>query len=99
VLKNIWRVLFAVAADRFDRAAFHRFGAQRDFFLGSRLLVNEGIATLVIAREKRRGGFSAKITVNALLIGKKLSRNVWFPFVCFVGHGAVNKSNRADSVK
>lgn len=61
--------------------------------------MNEGIATLVVAREKRWGSFPAKITVNALLIGIKFSRNVRFPFVSFVGHGYVKKSNCAVSVK
>jgi len=99
VLKNIWRVLFAVAADRFDRATFHRLSAKSDFFVSHGLLLHKGVATLVIAGKKSRGGFAAKIAVDALLVREEFSRNVRFPFVCFVGHGAVNKSNRADSVK
>ncbi len=79
--------LFAVAANRFDRATFHCLGAERDFLFSGRLFVNKRIAALIAAGKKRWGGFSTKITVNALLIGIKLSRNVWFPFVCFVSHG------------
>jgi hypothetical protein len=78
----------AVVADGLNRAAFERFHTERNFFLGGRLFVNEGIATLVMTGEKRRRRFAAQIAVDALLIYVKLTGNVAFPLVCFVGHGS-----------
>src|ERR1700730_8077470 len=63
-----YRNLPAVGADRFDRAAFHRFLAER-FFLGALgLLVNEGVAAVVVALVICGRGFAAKIAIDALIV-------------------------------
>ena len=52
--------LGAVAADRFDRATFHRFFAKR-FFLGRLgLFINEGMAAVVVALEIGRARFRGR---------------------------------------
>jgi hypothetical protein len=81
----------AVVADRFNRAAFQGFHAERDLIFGRRLLVHEGIATFVMTCEKARRGLATQVTVDALLIDKKFAGNVVLPLVCFVGHGCRNK--------
>lgn len=91
--------MVAVATDGFDRTALERFGAKRDFLIRRWLLMHEGITTFIITGEKCRGGLTAKITVDALLIGIKFSWNVWAPFVCFVCHVASKENTCADSVK
>jgi hypothetical protein len=78
--------LRAVAADRFDRATFHRLFAER-FFLGRfGLLVDEGMAAIVVALEVSRRRFPAEITVDALIIDIEFSLYVFGIFVCHVGH-------------
>jgi hypothetical protein len=78
----------AVLADGLDRAAFEGFAAERDFFLRGRLLVDEGVAALVVAREEIGGGLAAEIAVDALLVDVELARDVMFPLVGFVGHNS-----------
>ena len=81
-----YRRLPAVAADRFDRAAFHRFLAKR-FFLGAlRLFVNKGVAAVVVTFVICRGGLAAEIAIDALVIDVIRSGNVFGIFVCCVGH-------------
>src|SRR4051794_17997599 len=59
--------LLAVAADGFHRATFHGF-LGLSFFFGSRgLFVNVGIATVIAACKIGRGGFAAKIAIDALI--------------------------------
>src|SRR5205085_8418439 len=85
--------LRAVAADRFDRAAFHGFLAKR-FFLGTlRLFVNEGVAAVVVAFVIRRRGFAAKIAVDALIIDIIRTGNVLGIFVGSVSHILPLKAN------
>ena len=83
--------LLAVVADGLNRAALKGFHAQRRIFFGLGLLVNEGVTTLIVTGEKRRGGLATKVTVDALLIDVELTRDVLLPFVCFVGHGLGKK--------
>src|SRR5947209_8289820 len=78
--------LTAVVADRFDRAAFHRFLAKTLFLRRFRLLVNVRMSAVVVAFKVRRRRFTAKIAVDALIIDIKLSRNVLGIFVCSVSH-------------
>ena len=79
-------VLRAVAADRLDRATFHRLFAER-FFLGRfGLLINVGMAAIIVAAEIRRGRLTAKITVNALVVDVELSVYILGIFICGVGH-------------
>src|SRR5690606_8923800 len=86
------RCLFvAVVADRFDRATLEGLHAERDLLLGGRLFVDERIATLVMPGEEPGGGFTAQVTVDALLIDVELARDVLVPLVCFVGHRSPEK--------
>jgi hypothetical protein len=84
--------LSAVAADGFDGTAFLRFVAER-FFLGTfGLLVNEGMAAVVIALEICGRSFAAQIAVDALVIDVELPLYVLRIFVCNVSHFAPLKS-------
>ncbi len=86
--------LFAVVADGLNRAAFKGFHAERDIVFGLRLLMDKGITTFVVTAEKRRRGFAAQVTIDALLIDVELTSGVLLPFVCFVSH--VSARNRND---
>ena len=83
--------LFAVVTDGLDRAALKGLHAESDIFLGLRLLVDEGVTTLVVAAEKGRRGLATEIAVDALLIDKKLTGDVLLPLVCFVSHDVYAK--------
>src|SRR2546423_2550713 len=88
-----WLQLSAVGADRFDRAAFHGFLAKR-FFLGAlRLLVNEGVAAVVVALVIGGRGFAAKIAIDALIVDVVGTGNVLRVFVCGIGHILPLKAN------
>src|SRR2546423_10716092 len=88
-----WLQLSAVGADRFDRAAFHRFLAER-FFLGALgLLVNEGVAAIVVALVICRRRFAAKIAIDALIVDVVRAGNILRIFVCGVGHILPLKAN------
>jgi hypothetical protein len=76
----------SVIANGFNRAAFHRFSAEPFLVLRLRLLVNVGVATVVIPLEVCRGGFAAQITVDALIIDIEFARYVLGIFVRCVGH-------------
>jgi len=84
--------ILAVVADGFDRAAFEGFHALLDPFFGSRLFVDEGITAVLIAGKVVGRGFAAQITINALLVHVKLTRNVLGPFVCDVCHDPITES-------
>lgn len=92
-----WRgaLLVAVVADGLDRTAFEGLHAQADFLFGSRLLVDEGVAALVMPSEETGGGFAAEIAINALLIDKEFAADVFRPFVCFVSHTQREKESIA----
>jgi len=76
----------SVIANGFNRAAFHCFLAEA-FFVGRlRLLVNVGVAAVVIPLEVRRSGFAAQITIDALIIDIEFARYVLGIFVRGVGH-------------
>jgi hypothetical protein len=78
--------LAAIGADRFDRAAFHRFFAKRIFLGSLGLLVNKGVPAIVVALVIGRGGFAAEIAIDALVIDIELTVYVFRIFVCSVGH-------------
>jgi len=50
------------------------------------LLVSRRMPAIIVATEVRRRGFTAKITVNALVIDVELSLYVFGVFICGVGH-------------
>jgi hypothetical protein len=75
-----------VVADRFDRAAFHRFFAET-FFVGRlRLLVDVRVAAVIVPFEIRGSGLAAQIAVDALIIDVEFARYVLGVFVRCVGH-------------
>jgi hypothetical protein len=80
-----------VVADGFDGTAFFRFFATRFFFGRRGLLVDEGVAAVVIALEIVRGGFAAKITVNALVVHVVFAGNIFGVFICDVSHKIILK--------
>ena len=70
-----------VAANRFDRASFHRFFAET-FFVGRLwLLVHVGVAAVIVSFEIRGGRFAAQIAVDALIIDVEFARYVLGVFV------------------
>jgi hypothetical protein len=79
-------VLGAVIADRFDRATFLGFLAQRFLLRSLRLLEDERVAAVFVPGEIARRRFTAEIAVDALVIDVKLSRDVLGIFVCNVSH-------------
>jgi hypothetical protein len=76
----------SVIPDRFHRATLHRLLAKRLFFRSLRLLVNVGMAPVVVALEIGRRGFPAQIAIDALIIDVKFARHVFGIFVRSVGH-------------
>ena len=70
-----------VAADRFDRAAFHRFFAETFFVRRLRLLVHVGVPAVIVSFEIGGGRFAAQIAVDALIIDVEFARYVLGVFV------------------
>src|SRR5438067_11985686 len=79
-------ILGAVVADRFDRATFHRFLAKAFFFGRFRLLVDVGMAAVVVTFEVRGRGLATQIAVDALLIDIEFPGSIFRIFVRNVGH-------------
>jgi len=75
-----------VVADRFDGAAFHSFFAQTFFVWRLRLLVNIGVAAIIVPFEVRGSRLTAQIAVDALIIDIEFARYVLGVFVRCVGH-------------
>ena len=67
----------SVIADGFYRTAFHRFLAKLLFFGSRGLLVNVGVAAIIIAAKITRGGLAAEVTVNASGVDIESARNVF----------------------
>jgi hypothetical protein len=78
-----------VAADRFDRATFHRLFAERFFFRLLGLFVDERMAAIVVALEVGRRGFATEIAVDALIIDVEFPLYVFGIFVCDISHNAL----------
>src|SRR4029453_11299040 len=70
-----------VVADRFDRAAFHRFFAETFFVRRLRLLVDVGVPAVIVSFEIGGGRFAAQIAVDALIIDVEFARYVLGVFV------------------
>src|SRR6185436_15870446 len=61
------------------------------FFLGGLgLLVDEGVATVVVALEVGRCGFAAQVAVNALVVHVVFARDVFRISICDVSHKIEN---------
>src|SRR6266446_7821642 len=82
----------AIVANRFDRATFHRFFAERFLLRVLWLLVNVGMTPVVVAFETGRCRFATQIAVDALIIDVECPRYVFGVFVCDVGHSFYGKS-------
>jgi hypothetical protein len=76
----------AVVANRFDRATFQRFFAERFLLRGLWLLVNVGMTPFVVAFEIGGCRFAAQIAVDALIIDVECPGYVFGVFVRGVGH-------------
>ena len=83
--------LGAVVADSLNRAAFEGFLTESDIIFSRRLLVDERVTSIVVAREEIRRGFAAEIAVNTLLIDVELTCYICFPLVVFVCHSSLRK--------
>ena len=68
--------LGAKIADRLDGTSFHGFLAGSLFFGGFRLLFYVGISAVIPASVIGRGGFTAEVAVNTLVVDEVLSRYV-----------------------
>jgi len=81
----------AVVANRFDRATFHRFFAERFLLRGLWLLVNVGMTPVVVAFETGRCRFATQIAVDALIVDVEFSCYVFGVFVCDLSHSFYGK--------
>src|SRR5216117_1600323 len=83
-----------VVSDRFDRTAFHRFFAKSFFFWRLGLLIDVGMAAVVVSFEIGRRGFTAQIAIDALIIDIEFARYVFGVFVCSSSHSCTVKGRR-----
>jgi hypothetical protein len=81
------RLLLAVATDGLDWAAAESFFAKRALFVRFRLLVEEGVAAVVVALKVGWRGLTAKVAVDALIVHIVGTVYVLGVFVGCVCHG------------
>lgn len=81
------RALFAIATNGLHRAAGEGVFAEAALFVRFRLLVEVGVATVIIALEVGGRCLAAEVAVNALVIDIVRAGNVLGVFVCSVCHG------------
>ena len=84
----------AVIADRFDRAAFHRFFTESLFLRRLWLFIDIGMAAIIVPLEIRGSSFAAQISVDALIVYVEFARYVFGVFVSGIGHGFALKVKR-----
>ena len=75
-----------VVADRLDGAAFHGLLTESLLFWSLGLLVDIGVAAILVALEIGRGGFAAKIAIDALVVAVVGACNILGIFVGYVSH-------------
>ena len=80
------RVLNAVVADGFHRAAFHGFAAEGFLGVAFGLLEDVAVPAVVIAGEVGWSSLAAEIAIDALIVDVILSFDVFGIFVSEVGH-------------
>jgi hypothetical protein len=80
--------LVSIIADCFHRAAFLGLFALRLFLRRTRLFINEGITSIIIAFEIVRSGFATQVAVDALVIDVKFAGDAFRIFVCDVSHNS-----------
>jgi hypothetical protein len=95
--RNVWRKLFTVATNGFDRASGESFFAERTLVIRLGLLVNVGVAAVIVALEVGWRGLAAQVTVNALIIHVVRAYDVLGVFVCGVGHLVLGLVKGGDS--
>src|SRR3954470_9513189 len=78
--------LSPVVADGFDGTALHRLFALSLFFRRFRLLVNVRISAVIVAGIVVRGRFTAKVTIDALIIDVILASDVFGISIRDVSH-------------
>src|SRR5205814_1535326 len=78
--------LSAVVTDGFDGTTFHRFLAKGLFLGRLGLLVNKRVSAVVVALVIRGRGLPAEVAVDALIVDVKFSVDVFWIFICRVGH-------------
>jgi hypothetical protein len=86
VVDHRYRTLRAIVTDGFHGATFHRFFAEPFFFRRFRLLVNVGMAAIIVALEIGRSRFAAQIAIDALIIDIEFASYVSRVLVCGIGH-------------
>jgi hypothetical protein len=83
---NESRGRLAVVADGFHGAASLGFFAETGFLIVFGLLVDVAVAAVVIAGEVGRRRFTAKVTINALIVDEELAFDVLGELVSCVCH-------------
>ncbi len=89
----------AIVADRLNRATFESFHTKGDVVLGGRLLVDEGVTSIIVARKEVGSCLTTEIAVNTLLIDIELTFYVLFPLIGFVCHRFRHKMDSPTAVK
>src|SRR5438477_7019961 len=79
-------ILGAVVANSFDGTTFHCFFAERFLFRGFGLLINVGVAAVIVTFKIGGRSLAAQIAVDTLLINIVFARNVLGIFVRNVRH-------------
>ena len=78
--------LFAIVTDSLHGATFHSLGAESNLLIGHGLLANEGKALVIIAGKEIRGGFAAKVAVDAVAVHIELAGNILLSLIVDIGH-------------
>ena len=81
--------LLAIVTDSLHGAAFHRLSAESNLLIGHRLLANEGKAFVIITSKEIRGGFAAKVAVDAVAVNIELTGYILLSLIVNIGHSRV----------
>ncbi len=79
--------ILTVFANRLDRATFHRFLTERFLLRRFGLLIDKGMAAVVVALEICGRRLATEIAIDALVIDVEFSSYVFGIFVCRISHG------------
>ena len=80
-------LFFLAVADGFYRAAFEGFHAEVCFLLVFRLLLDEGVATIIVACEVLGSCLATVIAIYAFLVHEEFPGDVVGPLFIVVCHG------------
>jgi hypothetical protein len=93
--RHLWRLkqdqrrrglFLTITADGLDRAALESFFALGALIVIFRLLVEEGVTSVIITLKVSRRSLAAKVTINALIVHVISTGDVLGVFVSGVGH-------------